>query len=217
MVEEADMKVTRDMKIKEVLAMNESKVLDTLEMISTNFSRLRHKRLRKAMEGRITVEQAAKVARIPLTEVLFVLNLALGMSEAEISEDLMKEPLAAFEYTDENPPTKPPQIAKFDDGDENLIYLDLLPFHEMHCDPMPAITDALSKVKTAQKAVLLRHPFDPIPLRELFARRGFASWSEEREPGRWYVYFYRPYVTASVAVIPPVNYAAFAKTFAANV
>ena len=203
------MKVTRDMTIKQVLAMNEVKVLDTLEMISTNFSRLRYKRLRNAMAGRITVEQAAKVARTPLSEVLFVLNLALGMSEADISQDLMKEPLSVFEYSDENPPIKPAQIAKIKDDDENLIYLDLMPFHDMKCDPMPAITKTLSKIETSQKVALLRHPFDPIPLRELFARKGFASWAEERKPGKWYVYFYRPYSTASVAVIPSVKYRVF--------
>jgi hypothetical protein len=203
------MKVTRDMTIKQVLAMNEEKVLDTLEMVSMNFSRLRHKRLRNAMAGRITIEQAAKVARTPLSEVLFVLNLALGMSEADISHELMKEPLSVFEYTNEDPPIKPDQISKISDDDTNLIYLDLLPFHEMKCDPMPAITKVLAKIDTSQKVALLRHPFDPIPLRELFARKGFASWVEERKPGKWYVYFYRPYSTVSVAAMPAVNYRVF--------
>src|SRR5690606_27121423 len=76
---EAAMKVTRDMTIKEVLAFDEEKMLDTLEMISGNFARLRYKTLRKAMEKRVTVEQAAKIGRVPLSEVLFVLNLALGV------------------------------------------------------------------------------------------------------------------------------------------
>ncbi len=46
--------------------------------LSPAFERLRHPLLRKAMSGRVTVSQAARVAQIPLTEALYVLNLAAG-------------------------------------------------------------------------------------------------------------------------------------------
>ncbi len=64
------MKVTREMKIKEVLAMNEEKVLSTLIMLAPEFERLNYPKLRRAMSGRVSVEQAAKIARVPLTEML---------------------------------------------------------------------------------------------------------------------------------------------------
>jgi hypothetical protein len=210
------MKVRRDMKIKEVLAMNEEKVLNTLMMLSTNFERLRHPKLRRAMSGRVSVEQAAKVARVPLTEILYVLNLALGEDEAELSAELFAGDWDDFEYTDTNLPTKPAEIAGVKDTDENVVFVDLMPLHETRSDPMPAIMKGLANLEEARDILLLRHPFDPIPLRELFARRyDLASWAEERKSGDWFVYFYRPTTSAEVAAHPPVRHQVFARTASA--
>ena len=82
------MKVTREMKIKEVLALDEEKVLSTLQMLAPEFERLNYPKLRRALSGRVSVEQAARIARVPLTEMLYVLNLALGEDEAELSAKL---------------------------------------------------------------------------------------------------------------------------------
>jgi hypothetical protein len=207
------MKVRRDMKIGEVLAMNEEKVLHTLMMLSTNFERLRHPRLRRAMGGRVSVEQAAKVARVPLTEILYVLNLVLGEDEAELSAELFASDREDFEYTDPNLPTKPTQIKGIPDAGENVIFVDLMKFHEKRSDPLPAVIKELERLKTARHVLLVRHPFDPIPLREMFARRyNLASWAEERKPGEWFVYFYRPAALAGAAVYPPVRHEIYLKT-----
>ena len=210
------MKVRRDMKIGEVLAMNEEKVLKILTMLSTNFERLRHPRLRRAMGGRVSVEQAAKVARVPLTEMLYVLNLALGEDEAGLSAELFASDREDFEYTDPNPPIKPTRIKGLGDAAESVVFVDLMSFHEQRNDPLPAIMKALDKLKTARDVLLVRHPFDPIPLRELFARRyDLASWAEERQPGEWFVYFYRPAALAGASAFPPVRHEIYLKTFAA--
>lgn len=210
------MKVTRDMTIKEVLALDEEKMLNTLEMISGNFARLRYKTLRRAMEKRVTVEQAARIGRVPLSEVLFVLNLALGVSEADIARELKNEPRSTFEFTEDAPP-KPDQIKDLGDDDANVIFVDLLPFHEARLDPMPAITDAIAKMRDSNDVVLLLHPFDPIPLRELYARKGFASWAEERRPGRWYIYIFKPHIGTAAAVAPPIGHQIYERAFAAYV
>jgi hypothetical protein len=212
------MKVRRDMKIGEVLAMNEEKVLNTLMMLSTNFERLRHPALRRAMGGRVSVEQAAKVARVPLTEMLYVLNLALGEDEAELSAELFASDPEDFQYTDPNLPAKPTQIMGLLDADEYVIFVDLMKFHEKRIDPLPGVIKALDKLKTSRDVLLVRHPFDPIPLREMFARRyDLASWAEERKPGEWFVYFYRPAALAGAAVYPPVRHEIYIKTLAACV
>lgn len=212
------MKVTREMKIKEVLAMNEEKVLDTLMMLSTDFERLRHPKLRRAMSGRITVEQAAKVARVPLTEMLYVLNLALGEDEAGLSQELFLSDWEDFEYHDTNLPVKPLEIANVKDTDKNVIFVDLMPHHEARRDPMPDIAKGLVSLKNPADVLLIKHPFDPIPLREMFARRqNLASWAEERNPGEWFVYFYRPSEQATVAAHPPVRNKVFLKAMATAV
>ena len=209
------MKVTREMKIKEVLAMNEEKVLDTLEMLAPEFERLRHQKLRRAISGRVSVEQAAKIARIPLTEILYVLNLALGDDEAELSAELFLSRWEDFEYTDANLPVKPFEIANVKDTDGRVIFVDLMPQAEEKRDPMPAIAKGLVSLNKSEDVLLLRHPFDPIPLREMFARRGLASWAEERKLGEWFIYFYHPTASAAVAAAhPPMSHKVFLKAAA---
>jgi hypothetical protein len=75
------MKITSEMKIKEVLAFDEEKMLMTLMWLAPEFERLRYPKLRRAMSGRVSVAQAARIARVPLTEMLYVLNLAAGENE----------------------------------------------------------------------------------------------------------------------------------------
>ncbi|MDQ3711006.1 MAG: DUF2249 domain-containing protein [Acidobacteriota bacterium] len=213
------MKVTREMKIKEVLAMNEEKVLSTLTMLAPEFERLNYPKLRRAMSGRVSIEQAAKIARVPLTEMLYVLNLALGEDEAELAAELFLSDWRDFEYTDVNLPVKPSEIVNIKDTDENVIFVDLMPQAEEKRDPMPEIAKGLVSLKNPTTDVLLiKHPFDPIPLREMFARRqGLASWAEERKTGEWFVYFYRPFETATVAAHPPVRNKVFLKAMATAV
>lgn len=211
------MKVTREMKIGEVLEMDEEKILNTLAMLSANFERLRHPRLRRAMSGRVTVEQAAKIARVPLTEMLYVLNLTLGEDEETLSDELFKSDINDFDFHETNPPEKPLEITNVVDTEKKRVrYIDLMPFHEAKRDPMPVILRGWKNLKNSQNILLIKHPFDPIPLRELFLRRfEMASWAEERKPGEWYIYFYRPFATAKAAVYPPIRNKAFLRTFAA--
>jgi hypothetical protein len=211
------MKITRDMKIKEVLAFGEEKIVETLGWMAPEFERLRHPKLRRAMSGRVTVEQAAKIARIPLTEMLYVLNLAVGEEEAELSSELFQSPLDDFEYKDANLPIKPFEIADLKDTDQQrVVFVDLMPQAAENRDPMPQIAKGLASLKNPLDVLLIRHPFDPIPLREMFARRhNLASWAEERKPGEWFVYFYHPFELANVAAHPPVRNKIFLKAMAA--
>jgi len=83
---------------------------------------------------------------------------------------------------------------------------------------MPAIAKGLVNLKNPTDVLLIKHPFDPIPLREMFARRqGLASWAEERKTGEWFVCFYRPFRTATVAAHPPLRNKIFFKVMATTV
>lgn len=201
------------MKIKEILAMDEEKILSMLQMLAPEFERLNYPKLRRAMSGRVSVEQAAKIARVPLTEMLYVLNLAMGEDETKLSEELLLSDKKDLEYADANLPIKPSEIAGVRDNDVNVIFVDLMPQAKEGRDPMPAIAKGLVDLKNSTDILLIRHPFDPIPLREMFARRqNLASWAEERNKGEWFVYFYRPAKTAAVFAHPPVSHNFFVKT-----
>ncbi|MEZ5344248.1 MAG: hypothetical protein R2681_01720 [Pyrinomonadaceae bacterium] len=210
------MKVERDMTINDILAIDEEKAICTLEMLSENFERLRHPVLRRAMGGRVTIEQAAKVARVPLSEILYVLNLALGEDEDTLSKELSALDQNDLNFYETNPSAKPEEISNLDDSSSRVNYLDLMPVHFAKRDPLRLIIHGRKDLNREMDVLLIRHPFDPIPLRELFLRRfKMASWAEERKPGEWFIYFYHPYATAKAAAHPQVRHGVYLKHFAA--
>jgi uncharacterized protein (DUF2249 family) len=58
-----------------------------------------------------------------------------------------------------------------------------------------AAVDALSP----EGVLVLRAPFEPVPLYPVLARRGFAHWAESGEAGDWRVWIYREDATADPA------------------
>ncbi len=210
------MRITGDLKIKEVLAIDEEKMITTLMWLAPEFERLRYPKLRRAMAGRVTVSQAARIARVPLSEMLYVLNLTLGEDEAGLSDELRLCGWDELQYTESNLPVRPKEIASINDDHPNVIYIDLMRQADEKRDPMPAIAKGLVGLKNPSEILLLRHPFDPVPLRDMFARRGFASWAEERKAGEWFIYLYRPALVAKASALPPVKFNVYAKAFAAT-
>ena len=209
------MKVTGNSKIKEVLSIDEEKMITSLMWLAPEFERLQYPKLRRAMAGRVSVSQAARIARVPLTEMLYVLNMAIGENEADLSEELRLLSREDFQYTDKNLPVKPAEIATVDDTDVNVVFVDLMRQADQKRDPMPAIAKGLVSLKRPREILLLRHPFDPIPLRDMFARRGFASWAEERKMDEWFIYFYRPTLQAAASAHPTIVRDVYARAFAA--
>jgi hypothetical protein len=198
------MKVTEKMKVKEVLELGEQ-MLSAFVWLAPEFERLQYPKLRRAMSGRVTVAQAARIAQIPLTEALYVLNLAAGVDSAELEAALKFYSRKAFEVQETNPPRKPLEILDLKDTDPRIIFVDVIEQADAHLDPLPKIVRGLVSLKHSEDVLLIHHPFDPIPLRDMFARRGFASWAEERAPGNWYIYFYRPSTSAAAFAYPPVE------------
>lgn len=209
------MKITPGMTVKEALKVNE-KMLDAFVWLAPEFERLRNERLRRAMSGRVTIEQAARIARIPVTEVLYLLNITAGENEEKLSVELNLRPKDEYEYRETNPPLKPDELRGVSDTDRRVHFVDVTEQAELKRDPLPKIIRALSLLKNPDDILLVRHPFDPIPLRDLFARkRGLASWAEERRSGDWYIYFYRPAARVAAVAHPPVYNRVYALAFVA--
>jgi hypothetical protein len=168
------------------------------------------------MSGRVTVSQASRVGHVPLSEALYVLNLAAGEDVTQLHRELEELPADAFQCAPDNPPRKPRELSELEDTDPRVRFVDVLPQAARHEDPRPPIMHGLTELRGSNEVLLVRHPFDPIPLRDLFARRGFASWAEERRPDEWYIYFYRPSAGASAVAHPPLTDAAFVRAVAAG-
>jgi len=200
------MRVTADMKIKEVLEINEH-MIDAFVWLAPEFERLRHPRLRRMMAGRVSVKQAARIADVPLTEALYVLNLKAGEEEERLTHELEQMRPEAFKCVANNPPKKPRELLGLKDDDPRVHFVDVTRQAEASEDPQPVILHELMQLQDAEEVLLVRHPFDPIPLRDLLATRGFASWAEERSPYDWYIYFYRSIARAGAAALPPASVA----------
>lgn len=80
---------------------------------------------------------------------------------------------------------------------------------------MPKIVKSLVSLKL-DDVLLVHYPFDPIPLRDMFARCGYASWAEERRPEHWFIYFYIPSAAVSAIAHPPVDNLVYAKAAGAG-
>jgi len=85
------MKVTHTMTINDVLVLDEEKMLKTLSWLVPELGRLQQPRARRATVGSVTVEQAARIARMPLHEMLFALNLAAGEPEETLAKELLSQ------------------------------------------------------------------------------------------------------------------------------
>lgn len=205
------MKVTSEMKIKKVLELGEH-LLSALVWLAPEFERLNYPKLRRAMSGRVTVAQAARIARIPLAEALYVLNLAAGEDSEDLADELHFYARETHEFRETNPPRKPLEILGLEDNDPRVVFVDVIEKAERHQDPMPKIAKGLVSLKNDEDVLLIHHPFDPIPLRDMFARRGYASWAEERHPGHWFIYFYKPGAAVGAVAYPSVGNLVYAKT-----
>jgi len=133
------------------------------------------------------------------------LNLAAGEPEEKLSAELNLCEAGDFEFHEANPPEKPCELINLEEDNPNVVFVDLMALAAENRDPMPAITRGLVSLKKMEDVLLIKHPFDPIPLRDMLARRGFSSWAEERRPGEWFIYFYHPMPSAKAKANIPVN------------
>lgn len=202
------MRVNSDMKVNEALKINE-RMVDAFAWLAPEFERLRNPVMRKAMAGRVSIGQAARIAHVPLTEVLYLLNLTAGEDERKLTAELLLMSREGRRHTPQNTEGRPGELDGLRDDDPRIHFVDVLQQAAENVDPRPAIMRGLSELRKNDEVLLVRHRFDPIPLREMFKRRGFQSWSEERRPHEWYVYFYRPGVRTAAVVTPPMSVASF--------
>jgi hypothetical protein len=206
------MRVKGDMKIDEVLKIND-RMVEAFVWLSPKFERLRAPSMRQMMAEHVTVEQAARISGLSLTEALYMLNIAAGENIDLLIEELQRMPQAAFHVDKGNQPRRPGELAGLSDHDPRVHFIDVTAKADRNEDPMLAIMRALKEWQEADEIILVRHWFDPIPLRDLFARRGFASWAEERHWHEWYIYFYMPSARAGTAA-QPVNMTNFVQAMA---
>jgi hypothetical protein len=100
-------------------------------------------------------------------------------------------------------PPKPRELLGLADGDRLVHFVDAVvrPPEEAGA----AVLSELGRLHYGDEVLLVRNSRDPVRTRSEFGRRGYASWAEERRPAEWYVYFYRPHVSAGAVAFRPAQ------------
>jgi uncharacterized protein (DUF2249 family) len=153
-----------------------------------HFEKLRFGLLRKVMAPRVTVEQAARMAGVPPETLLGALRTAVGDTEPAASPVVTPAPAPAVVAA------QPAGLAA-----RRPVHVDVRDDIGRGEEPFVRIMAAV-KALGDEEALVLRAPFEPIPLYDVLGRRGLAHWTERHAADDWSVWFYREPKTQ---VVPP--------------
>jgi len=144
--------------------------------LSPAFKKLKNPVLRKTVAKVATLQQAASLGNIPVTEVINTLRSELGQQlfEGEISgDDINYEKPGWFD------PTKV------------SVSFDASPLIDSGQNPMQEVFSHLEKT-TAGEIFLLITPFVPAPIIELISKKGYSHYCLKSDQGSCSTYFTIP-------------------------
>ena len=186
-------------------------LIEVLASYHPHFKQLRNRLLRRVMAPRVTVAQAARMAGVPEDDLLAVLRRAVGES-APTAHPLAPHPLAPHPLAP-HPALSPegrgseepealspfpgegrgeggPPLALAGVPETGRVHLDVREDIRRGEEPFARIMAAV-KALGGDQVLVLRVPFEPIPLYDVLGKRGFAHWTERRASDDWSVWFYR--------------------------
>jgi uncharacterized protein (DUF2249 family) len=184
--------ITRDTTIARLLE-EHPQLLEFLASYHAHFEKLRSRLLRRVMAPRVTVADAARIAGIAEDELLGALRRAAGVAQpAGCGGDAGPGPAWA-------PTPRPTALGALPATER--VDLDVRDDIRRGEEPFARIMAAVKALGLGQ-ALVLRTPFEPVPLYEVLGKRGLAHWTERHAPDDWSVWFYREPAAATGAVAP---------------
>ena len=178
-------------KISDVLRHYPS-LLDELAGLDPAFKQLRNPLVRRVQARLVTVAQAAEIAGLEPAALVRALNAAAGVTT----------PVDVPPAAEEEPAIEPSWL-----GQKPIaIELDVRPLLQRGEEPFAAIMQAATRVPDGQ-ILRLRAPFNPLPLYDVLARRGFTGYARQLGPDDWEVSFLSEGKTGD-EVAPPMDMAA---------
>ncbi|MBI2393055.1 MAG: DUF2249 domain-containing protein [Deltaproteobacteria bacterium] len=169
-------------RVAAVLARDE-RLLEVLVSASPAFEKLRNGALRRTFANLVTVEQAARIARVDACGLLERLNRALteGAVGGATDEAMPRAPAPEL-------PPLPAALARTPAA--RIVDLDVREDLRAGREPFQRIVDA-AKALPADGVLRVRAIFEPAPLYGVFAKRGFAHATERLGDEDWRVWFHR--------------------------
>jgi len=169
--------ITPEMKLAALLE-SYPELEEVLMGMSPAFSKLKNPVLRRTIAKVATLEQVARVGRVPVGELIGKLRQAAGLDAAALLE-------SGVERDEHAPPrwVKAAEPAKTLDAREML---------ERGEHPVEIVLSDLRKMGSeSEKVYVLIAPFLPAPLIDRARKLGYDAWWEEA-PGMVKTYFARP-------------------------
>lgn len=164
------------------------RALEAIAAISPKLEKLRNPFLRKLMAGRTSIRMAAKIAGCKEDDFFSALRpLGFTTEIAKAEEKTETKLIPAFLQS-----VKPDQIISFD----------VRPLLEEGNDPLRQI---LAKVKALQQGEVLKviNTFEPSPLIAMLKKKGFKSWTEQKNVQHFETWFFRE--TSEATDIPSLQ------------
>lgn len=199
--------ITAADRVASVIARDE-RLIDVFTSLSPAFERLRNPAMRKVMARLVTVEQAARMARVDPEELVRRLNAAVGAGDAGAGEgaagagsgagDGGAAAVAASADTPGDPP--PPVLARI--PEDRIVDLDVRDDLRQGREPFSKIM-ATRRTLPEGGVLRLRAIFEPVPLYTVMAKQGFAHWTERLADDDWRVWFYPVGMTEAEAGAAP--------------
>ncbi|HWT78201.1 MAG TPA: DUF2249 domain-containing protein [Candidatus Methylomirabilis sp.] len=176
----ASFKPTPETKISDLLKAY-PEMIEILARYNKHFELLRRPALRRLVTPLVTIEKAARTAQVDVNEMLAEIYRAIG---EPLPPDIRKP----------NQPAQPEPAAMPEElrdlPAEKLVILDVREQVRAGEEPYHRIMKAVASLGPDQ-TLQLCNLFEPVPLYDVLAHRGFSHWTEQRGPEEWWITFFR--------------------------
>jgi uncharacterized protein (DUF2249 family) len=177
-VARSDTPVTPADRVSDVLARDEA-LVEVFVRHGPHFEKLRNAATRRIMARLVTVAQAARMAAVPVDALVRDLNAALRIgttAETSTSSHAMDE------WSADSPTHHPASLHE--------VELDLREEMRSGREPFSRIMTAVASLEPSD-VLLLRTIFEPVPLFDLLAKRGFRHEVARHAADDWAIWFWR--------------------------
>ena len=181
--------ITGDLTIAELIE-TYPRLIDVLADYHPHFGRLRNRVLRRVMAPRVTITEAARMAGVRAEDLVTTLRRAAG--DAASGAERAVSGMVDAEDVPSTP--RPDLLAGVPDSRRTVV--DVREDVRRGEEPFAKIMAAV-RALGSDRVLVLRAPFEPIPLYDVLGKRGYAHWTERHASDDWAVWFYREAVAGT--------------------
>jgi len=170
--------VTPADRVSDVLARDET-LVEVFVRHAPHFEKLRNPAMRRVMARLVTVEQAARIADVPVERLVHDLNEALHLETGGVTH-----------VTLEISNVRPTDRASHRPASLRQVELDLRDDLRAGREPFSRIMTAVAELAPSE-VLVLRTIFEPVPLFGVLAKRGFLHEAARHAADDWSIWFWR--------------------------